>query len=236
MNAKAAALIAYAADHSAADVEALVLRLFNLDKVWNESQHKRAKNGRFVKNGGSGSHAEARPRESETKPRNNSHFVRAGKPKDVTNEYIMTARPGKGKLLYEKGFDKSGNVQEIEIAEWLKDTFGGNVLLLNRMAHLPNKSPDYQWRGMLWDLKTPKEKTSNAYENCIKAVKEQIRESPGGIIIDLDKCGATIEEAEPIIVHRITRSLDYPLDAIILHSGRSFKILRFKTKKPQSKS
>lgn len=67
MNPKAIAIAEYAKNHSAEDTENLVLMLFAEDKEWNESQHRRDKDGKFASNGGSGSHAQASPRESKSK-------------------------------------------------------------------------------------------------------------------------------------------------------------------------
>ncbi len=204
----------------------ILTKLFSIDREWNESKCKRDRNGRFAENGGSGSHSESRARESETKPIVNKARYFAGKPKDVTNEYRMTAKPGKGKKSYEEGYSEKGTEEE-PIADWLIQTFGGNVMFLNRLKRWPQKSPDFLWRGKLWDLKTPKERTENAVRKCLQSGKEQIAPEPGGVIMDLDKCGMGLTEAEQYITREAERNKKFGFDVIILHSGKEYKALRF---------
>ncbi len=217
-------------DRMSDDMEEVLEKILSADKQWVEGQHKRDQKGRFAGNGGSGSHAESRPREGKTKPESAKGRYFAGKPKDVTNEYRMTAKPGKGKKTYEEGYSESGKDEE-PIADWLINTFGGNVHFLNRLSRWPEKSPDFMWRGKLWDLKTPDESSENAIKKCLQSGKRQIKPEPGGIIMDLDRCKAKLKDVENYIVQEAERNAKFDFDVIILHSGKNYKVLRFDQKK-----
>ena len=50
---------------------------------------------------------------------------------DVTNEYINSTTPMKGRILYENGYNYGCHNEEVKIAEWLYNNFGGNIILLS---------------------------------------------------------------------------------------------------------
>lgn len=102
--------------------------------------------------------------------------------KNVALEYLKTAQPGVGNIEYEKDYNKLRHAQEIKMAQWLHDNFGGDIVLLNESNMAEVKTADYLWRGKLWDLKTiTSEKAANS---ALRHGIKQIEENPGGIIFD----------------------------------------------------
>ena len=74
--------------------------------------------------------------------------------KDVTREYVDNAKPGMGSIRYDGVYDKMRHADEVEVASWIHDNLGGNIMLLNEVQEVGVKTPDYVWREKLWDLKT----------------------------------------------------------------------------------
>lgn len=111
---------------------------------------------------------------------------------DVTDKWLKYAKPNSHKVkelnyfLYKgiRYYVDGKNVVldyskgELEIAEWLENTFGGEIFMLPRI-NIPKgiKTADYLWNGEYWDLKTPsiKGNVNTSLERFIKRknVKEQ---------------------------------------------------------------
>lgn len=90
------------------------------------------------------------------------------RPKDVLTEYIQKAIPGQGLITYDAAYKTGKHREEVRIADWLHDTFGGDIRLLNEADALGVKMPDYRWRGKLWKLKSTS--TLNATDNAVRKV------------------------------------------------------------------
>lgn len=111
---------------------------------------------------------------------------------DVTKEWIVKAEPRKGNIINRNYYvDKKGNKynvdgknvvfepsnDEIETANFIHQTFGGNIYL-NPKINMPEdvESSDYLWKNQLWDKKIiGKNATSlkRTVDNAIKKHKEQ---------------------------------------------------------------
>ncbi len=72
---------------------------------------------------------------------------------DVTDEYLKSAIPGKGTLSFAFGYKMGSHQSEIQMAEWIHSTFGGDITLLAESNVRNVKMSDYQWRNKLWELK-----------------------------------------------------------------------------------
>lgn len=102
--------------------------------------------------------------------------------KDVTSEYLRAATPGQGAITYDAGYDMGLHSAEVSFSQWLHDTFGGDIRMLNEVNAQMVKTADYLWKNRLWDLKTvTTEKAANA---AIRRGLQQIRDDPGGIFLD----------------------------------------------------
>lgn len=62
---------------------------------------------------------------------------------DVTTEYQETATPGKGTIIYDKGYVTKNHQGEIRMADWLHKTFGGEIKLLAESKAQGGKTPDF---------------------------------------------------------------------------------------------
>lgn len=121
---------------------------------------------------------------------------------DVTNQWLKNARPNTHKVLdsyYYISNDKiyivdgSKNVvldyslKELEIANWIENTFGGEIYMNPRVNFPRNiKTADYWWNGEYWDLKELNSSTSQnrAIDNAVKCCKEQSH----NFIFDITNC------------------------------------------------
>lgn len=146
-------------------------------------------------------------------------------PKDVTKEYLDSATPGRGTVTYEKGYKRGGHQDEIAMADWIHRTFGGDVLLLKEASENDKKRPDYLWRGALWELKGPS--SINAADKRLQYAIEQIKENPGGVILDILE-DLDMGALERQIIRRMNRSKLDEFDVLILKSGELKKALRHK--------
>lgn len=148
-------------------------------------------------------------------------------PSDVTKEYLETATPGKGTITYDDGYKIGRHHTEITMAEWLRDTFGGDIRLLKESSEKNQETPDYIWRDKLWELKGA-HSVSGADKRFQHAIK-QIQDNPGGFILNV------LEDMDfPSLERQLTRrfyrkeSEISTLDLMILSKGELVKILRYK--------
>lgn len=117
---------------------------------------------------------------------------------DATKKWLEAATPNSHKLKDMNYFEHDGkkyfvdgnNVvldysrQEKEVAEWLEDTFGGEIYMVPRINKPDNIStPDYIWKNEKWDLKEIIGDSNRAIDNAIKRKKEQ----SNNFIIDITK-------------------------------------------------
>lgn len=118
---------------------------------------------------------------------------------NATREYLDGAAPGKGLLTYDADYMVEQHQNEVRMADWLHNTFGGDIRLLTEVNEQEVKTADFLWRGKLWDLKTVT--TEKAANSAVRKGLQQIRENPGGVIldyrgaaIDLDKLSEVVEK------------------------------------------
>lgn len=142
---------------------------------------------------------------------------------DVTKEYLDSAVPGQGSITYEGGYKVSGHRAEIEMAGWLHRTFGGDIKLLREAEENDQKRADYLWRGALWELKGLS--SINAADKRLQYAMEQIKDNPGGIIVDMQE-DLNMMALEKQLIRRMNRSKLVRFDLILLQNGELKKILR----------
>ena len=145
--------------------------------------------------------------------------------KDVTPFYYGTATPSKGEITYEDGYKVKTHRNEIEVAELIHQTFGGDIKLLNESFVDGVKSPDYFWRNHLWDLKTVS--GVKAVDGAVRRGLEQIAENPGGLILDFRGRNVSLEGIVANVDYRIRRSSKSDMDVIVLQTN-SIKVYRYK--------
>lgn len=157
--------------------------------------------------------------------RNLSAYRKASIPKDVTGEYLTSSTPGIGNITYEDGYKVKGHQAEIETAEWLKKTFGGDIRLLKESDIKGQTMPDFLWNQKLWELKGTA--TINGADKLLQHAIKQIQENPGGVILNIPE-NIDMSALEKQLASRIHRSKITGLDLIFLTKDKLIKILRYK--------
>ena len=148
---------------------------------------------------------------------------------DVLDEYIKNATPGVGSITFEEGYKKGDHANEIKTAQWLHDTFGGDIVLLNESTVESVKRPDYEWRGKLWELKNTS--TAKAADSATRKALEQIAKNPGGVILDYEDNEILLDEVMQIVNSRMLRGgkleADMTVDIMVISKGKAVKIVRY---------
>lgn len=104
---------------------------------------------------------------------------------------MKSATPGVGKVTFGEGFRIKGHDHEIEIGNWLLNTFGGKIELLGENSI--DKTPDYKWNEKLWELKSVSSQRN--LQKLFKKGIEQIKADPGGIVFDFCNNELSVEIA-----------------------------------------
>ena len=146
--------------------------------------------------------------------------------KDVTDRYLESAKPRMGKVRYENGYRSKNHKEEINVANQIKELFGGKIVLLKEKNSQGAKTPDYLWRGKMWELKTIS--TAKAADMAVRNAAKQIAAIPGGILL---KCGQNININELISVIddravRSARNENINFDVIVLGEDGTLRFAR----------
>lgn len=159
--------------------------------------------------------------QSSTEAADNKPYI------EVQDEYEKNATPGEGKLTHDKGCTEDRYKDELDFAEWIHNTFGGDIHVNEEKYEFEGqKNPDYLWNGKLWDLKTlSSEKAANT---AIKRGLTQIKDNPGGLILDLRENDFSEDLLVDVINKRMTWYKDNVGDIMIISKKTIFKILRYK--------
>lgn len=125
---------------------------------------------------------------------------------DVTEEWFRNATPNSHEItildyivhndmIYEvdgKNVILDPKPREYEIAEILKNTFGGRIAMRPRVNYPQNiPSGDYEIRGEIFDLKTPETNNKHKLYNMTNSKKKQ----SNNFIYDISICGMSVDEA-----------------------------------------
>ena len=157
---------------------------------------------------------------------NGSRKMLSDKVEDVTKEYVRRSVPGKGRTVIHKGFDEERRKADLETAEWIVQSFGGEIRLLEE-ANIPGiLTADFEWNGKQWEAKTIS--SINSIDKQIRKGSNQVGASSGGLIIDIS--GRTIKKKEAVdeIVYRLPKRAKGNMDVIIRDGDTFVKALRYK--------
>ena len=123
---------------------------------------------------------------------------------DVTNEWIINAKPNTHIVKDRKYFEHNGikykvdnkNIvldysnNEKEVAIWLENTFGGEIYMLPRINKPDGiQTADYLFRGEYWDLKKITGKGKNTLDSAINKKKSR----SNNFIFDISNSEITLE-------------------------------------------
>lgn len=147
---------------------------------------------------------------------------------DVTKAYLNRAKPGEGKVNYEDGYSRTEHRAEVDAAEWLHKTFGGDITLLQEINADKKKTPDFLWDGAFWDLKTVSSEKSA--DSAIRYGLKQIEENPGGMILDFVGESLDLKGLAEIIGRRLRRSAKSSMDIIVISHGKLISVRRYDIK------
>lgn len=150
---------------------------------------------------------------------------KASRPVNVTAEYLDAATPGQGTITYEDGYKVKGHQDEINMADWLHRTFGGNIKLLKESNVKNQETPDFLWNQKMWELKGAS--SINSADKLLQHAIKQIQENPGGVILNILE-DIDMAKLEKQLVRRFLRSNIDTLDLMVLSKKELAKILRYK--------
>lgn len=142
---------------------------------------------------------------------------------DVTDEYANNAKPNVGKITMDDDLIVKDHQSEIEVAEWLLKTYGGNIHIMQE--HSGPKFPDYEWNGKLWDLKDVT--TAQAAKGAIARGRAQIHTNAGGIILDYKNNDISLKDVIDVIDKKAKHYENGIGDIIIRSKGKTVKIFRY---------
>lgn len=145
--------------------------------------------------------------------------------KDVTKKYIDSAKPRMGKVRYENGYHIKGHKTEIEVANQLRDQFGGKFVLLKESQTPGIKMPDMLWKGKQWEIKSIS--TEKAADSALRKAIKQIHGNQGGVIFDVAD-GIDKQKLIDVLDARATRSKSFNADIIALHNESVLFVRRYK--------
>lgn len=149
--------------------------------------------------------------------------------KDVTKIYLSESTPGLGRIDFTKDYNQNKFHDEVKTARLIHKTFGGNITCLEPFpGNEHKKRPDYIWNENLWELKNCS--TAKATDSALRKGLLQIKDNPGGIVIELDK-DVKLNDAEKTISQRMNRKSSYEnysvADVMLVQNGKILKVIRF---------
>lgn len=146
----------------------------------------------------------------------------------IEREYMHESARYKGNIIYEEGYKKSKHKREVQCAELLHKKYGGKIKLLKEKNKKNEYTPDYEWRGKLWEHKSAS--SLNSIDKQVKKGIHQIEKKPGGLIIELSNdCNLPLEEINACIEHRLERTAkNMRLDVIVMRDNKIINIMRKK--------
>ena len=147
-------------------------------------------------------------------------------PENVLEEYLQTATPGKGTITYDEGYNRTRHAAEIKTAQWLHDTLGGDIVLLQETGGLFEKTPDFTWRNKDWELKSTT--TEKSADNALRSALKQIQDNPGGVILNYNYNDIELDAVLDIIKRRLLRQEQCNADILIIHRDELKAALRYK--------
>ena len=106
------------------------------------------------------------------------------------------------------------------------DQLGGQIELIDDAGN-EEKSPNFDWNGKLWELKSPVK--VKGVDKLVRTGIKQITQNPGGIVVDVQGNEPTIDY-ENAIIHRVIRSAKHSLKIVILRKGTLEMILQYAKK------
>lgn len=145
---------------------------------------------------------------------------------DVTNEYLGSDKKCIGNISYEDNYNIKEHTEEIDMALWLHNNFGGDInLLIENNRSYGIKRSDYEWNGKYWELKSLS--SEKAIDSALRKAISQIYVNPGGVILDFGKNKIDLQKIYNKIEERISTSCRFKIDIMIINYKKLLKVIRF---------
>lgn len=145
---------------------------------------------------------------------------------DVTRYYEETARPKQGSVVYDADFVTKKHADEIRMANWIHDNYGGNLRVIAEDKKNQQSRPDYLWNGKLWDLKNPK--SVKGTDGLLRKGLSQIASNPGGVILSYDGYDVDLKTAVRIANSRMKTSCRFPTDVLFVNNEKLLLAVRYR--------
>lgn len=152
---------------------------------------------------------------------------------DVTKEYAEKAKMQDAQISYEDGYRQTKHKNEIHAAEWLMETFGGNIILLRENKEYGMKTPDFFWCGATWELKDISSDKYRTIDRRIQKACEQIRDNlihgkRGGIMLDFTESRLAMERIVKYAIQSAEMRATRGTTDIIIKKSAEYIVLRIK--------
>ena len=148
---------------------------------------------------------------------------------DITKAFIENSSAG-GRIVFEGNYDKRTHSEEIKTAEWLQQSFGGNVVLLSEVKAKDIKTHDCIWDGKDWEFKTVASDKFTTIDSRIRKAYAQISDNRGGIVLDFTDSSLTLDEAVEMVKKSSARRMKGG-GKIIVKKGERFKVFNIPKEK-----
>ena len=143
---------------------------------------------------------------------------------DVTAEYVYNACKLGGEVVAEEGYHYKNHDEEVELANWIFEMFGGDLILLKESG--TEKTADYRWNGKFWELKTLFSHNEVTVDKRIRKGCRQIESNAGGLILDFcNDMGQ--EQNEEMALRSIAKRARVTVD-VIIKTKDEFRVFRVK--------
>ena len=143
---------------------------------------------------------------------------------DITKSFVEKNSVG-GRVVFERNYDKRTHPEEIKIAEWLEQSFGGNVVLLPEIKAKNIRTPDCIWDGRDWEFKTISSDKYGTIDSRIHKAYKQISDNLGGMVLDFTDSPLALDEAVEMVNRSLaTRGKDNFL--VIVKKNDRFNVLK----------
>ena len=119
---------------------------------------------------------------------------------DITEHYLNIATPGFGEIIKQEGYNDSLHSNEISMAKLIINTLGGDVVLLNEKN----------------------------LDNAVRKGLRQIKDNPGGIILDFGKKEIKLNEVKKCLEDRLRRGFPSSVDFILIARDTIVAVFRYK--------
>ena len=120
------------------------------------------------------------------------------------------------KVRYANGYRTKDHKTEIDVANRLREQFGGKIMLLKESGMPSVKTPDMLWRGRQWEIKSIV--TEKAADSALRKAIKQIHDNQSGVIFDVAG-GVDTQTLISILDARANRSKSFNADIIAFRNG-----------------